>query len=216
VANSLETFDNGSGQVLVRDKNSSTTLTLTGGQLQGTLDVRDGALANLQTSLNTLASTLITQVNNIHSQGFALDGSTGANFFSGTNASDIKVNPALANNPSALQASGTSGATGDNKTALALAQLADQKLTGLNNQTFSQSYGVAVSTLGDALHSVNGRIDDQQAVDSMLQSQRQSVSGVSLDEEMTDVMKYQKAYEASAKLINTIDEMLDTVLSLKR
>ena len=50
----------------------------------------------------------------------------------------------------------------------------------------------------------------------MLQRQRDSVSGVSIDEEMTDMVKYQKAFEASARLVTTVDEMLDTILNLKR
>ena len=62
----------------------------------------------------------------------------------------------------------------------------------------------------------NTQITNQNLVEQMLSRQRDSVSGVSLDEEMTDLIKFQKAFEASARLIVTIDEMLETVVNLKR
>jgi flagellar hook-associated protein 1 FlgK len=184
--------------------------------MQGTIDARDTDLAGLRSSLDTLAGALITQVNAIHSGGFSLTGTTGADFFTGTNALDIAVNTGLENDPSLIQASGVSGAVGDNTVAVALAQLADQKNAGLGNQTFLENYGKTVGALGQALNSTNTQLANQEIVEGMLLRQRDSVSGVSLDEEMTDLIKFQRAFEASAKLITTIDEMLETVLSLKR
>src|ERR1051326_1924711 len=127
-----------------------TPLTLTGGSLQGAIDARDGALKSLRDDVNTLASLLITQVNAIHGAGFSLTGSTGATFFTGSTAADIAVNATLLNDPALLQASGTSGAVGDNKVALALAQLANQAHPSLNNRTFSQNYTQTVAGLGQS------------------------------------------------------------------
>jgi flagellar hook-associated protein 1 len=70
--------------------------------------------------------------------------------------------------------------------------------------------------LGESLSSANIQLENQQVVENMLTRQRDSVMGVSLDEEMSDLVKFQTAFQASAKLINTIDEMLATVLDLKR
>jgi len=212
----LETYDAGGGQFLVRTVTGGATLDLAGGSMQGTIDARDTDLTGLRTSLDTLASTLITEVNAIHNGGFGLGGTTGESFFTGTNALDIAVNANLENDPSLIQASGTAGAVGDNIVALALAQLADQKHAGLGNQTFLESYGQVVGNLGQSLNSTNTQLANQEIVEGMLLRQRDSVSGVSLDEEMTDLIKFQRAFEASAKLITTIDEMLETVLSLKR
>jgi flagellar hook-associated protein 1 FlgK len=86
----------------------------------------------------------------------------------------------------------------------------------LNNQTFNQRYNQIAASLGQALYTTNNQYDDQQVVQSLLKKQRDSISGVSLDEEITNIMKYQRAFQASAKFINTLDEMLDTVMSLKR
>lgn len=63
---------------------------------------------------------------------------------------------------------------------------------------------------------MNASLEDQNIVGAMLQKQRDSVSGVSLDEEMTDLTRYQKAFAASARLITVVDQMLDDVIGLKR
>ena len=73
-----------------------------------------------------------------------------------------------------------------------------------------------MAELGQALNGTNTQLSNQQIVESMLTRQRDSVSGVSLDEEMTDLIKFQRAFEASARLITTIDSMLETVVNLKR
>jgi flagellar hook-associated protein 1 len=216
VEDTLETYDAGGGQFLVRTVTGGAALNLTGGSMQGTIDARDTDLAAMQAQIDTLAGTLISEVNMVHASGFGLGGTTGADFFTGADASDIAVNTALVNDPSMIQASGVSGAVGDNTVAVRLAQLVDKKHAGLGNQTFLDSYGQTVATLGQSLNSTNTQLSNQEIVESMLLRQRDSVSGVSLDEEMTDLIKFQRGFEASAKLITTIDEMLQTVLSLKR
>jgi flagellar hook-associated protein 1 FlgK len=212
---SLETYDSGGGQLLIKAQNAGTPLTLSSGSIEGNITTRDGALATLQTSVNTLASQLITQVNGIYSSGYDLNGNTGADLFTGTDASDIGVNSALANDPSQLQASGTAGATGDNTVVLALAQLANTNIAGLSNQTFSQSWAQTVGNLGDTISAVNELVNDSSSATQMLTSQWNSESGVSIDTEMTNLMQYEKSYEASAQLITTLNEMLQDLVDMK-
>jgi flagellar hook-associated protein 1 FlgK len=190
-------------------------LTLTGGSIAGEITARDGALSSLQSGLDTLASQLITQVNSIYSAGYDLNGNTSQNLFTGTDASSIGVNSNLAADPSQFQAAGTAGASGDNSVVLALAQLGGQNLSGLGNQTFTGSYAQTVANLGDAISSVNNQLDTSQSVSQMLTTQRASASGVSTDQEMTNLIQYQKAYEASAELITTLNQMLQTVVTMK-
>ena len=216
VLDQLEAFDNGGGQLLVRAQTAGTTLALTGGSIQGTIDARDGALAGLRSQFDILAGQLITEINGVHSAGYDLSGNTGEAFFTGTDAATIRVNNVLVTSPGRIQAASVPGAVGDNRVALALAQLADKKIATLGNQTFSQSYGQSVASLGQSLSSVNSQIDNQAVVENMLSKQRDSISGVSLDEEMTDLIRFQKAFQASARLITTIDEMLDTIVNMKR
>jgi len=215
VLDQLETFDAGTNQLMLRTT-SGATLSLTGGSIQGAIDARDGVLGDLKSGLDSLAGSLVTEINQIHSTGFSLSGATGTDFFSGSTAADISLNADLLADPGKLQASGDAAAAGDNQVALSLARLANQPLAALNGQTFAQQYTATVTNLGQSLNSTNAHLNDQTLVQSMLKSQRDSVSGVSVDEEMTNMMKYQKAFEASAKLVSTVSEMLDNVINLKR
>lgn len=218
VADTLQTYDasgTGSGQLLIQTASGGVNLTLTGGSIQGTIDARDGELSTMQNSINTLASTLITQVNAVNSSGYNLNGTTGNNFFSGTDAADISVNQALVNDPSLVQASGSATANGDNSVALQLADLASSAQSGLNNQTFGTSYSLTVAALGNSLQTANNQVTNQTAVSNLLATQQSSVSGVNIDEEMTNLMSFQRAYEASAELVTTINQMMQTVNSMK-
>jgi flagellar hook-associated protein 1 FlgK len=215
LAGSLTAQDDGSGRVKVRGADG-TPLNLTGGSMQGVIDARDDTVAALRDRLDRLAGALIREVNAAHAGGFSLEQTTGALFFAGTGAASIAVNPELLENPARVQASGAAEAVGDNQVALRLAQLADQKLPALNDQTLIQAYGQTVASLGQSLAGANAQVGDQGVIEAMLQRQRDSTGGVSLDEEMTQMVKFQKAFQASARLIATLDEMLDTVMSMKR
>jgi len=212
----LQTYDPGNGQLLVRTTTGGTPLTLTGGSIQGTIDARDGALQTLRDGLDTVASSLISQVNGAYSSGYDLNGGTGATFFSGTDASTIAVNSALQTDPSLLQAAGVSGAPGDNTVALALAKLGSQSVASLGNKTFTNAFAAQVGSFGFALSNANSEVANQNSVSQMLQNQRDSVSGVSLEEEVTNLMLFQQAYSASSKIITTVDQMLQTVVNLKQ
>jgi len=215
VLDTLQTYDAGNGRLLVQTATGGVPLTLTGGSIQGSIDARDGTLATVQSGINILASTLITQVNLYHNSGYSLTSSTGANFFNGNDAGSITVNQALVDNPALIQASDTGNAVGNNSVALQLAQLASTTQGGLNNETFSDAYSQTVAGLGNALQTANDQVTNQTAVSSMLQAQRDSVSGVNVDEEMTNLMTFQRGYEASAQLVTTINQMMADILAMK-
>jgi len=144
-----------------------------------------------------------------------LNGNSGSQFFTGSNAGDIAVNPALQNDPSQVQASGSANDSGDNTVALQLAQLGDQSIGTLDNQTFSGSLALGAGDFGNALSNANDQVDNYNSVNTMLLNQRDSVSGVSLEEQCSNLITFQSAYEASAKIISTVDSLLQTVVSLK-
>ena len=215
LTDSLQTYDPGNGQLQVRAATAGTSLSLSGGSIAGALQTRDGELANLRTSLDTLASQLITKVNSVYSAGYDLNGNTGANFFTGTDAATIGVNSNLSTDPSQVQAAGVAGSTGDNSVALALAQLAQQTNASLGNQTFDGAYGKLVTDLGNSLANANNQVADQNSVSTMLSQQRDSISGVSMEEELTSLMTFQKAYQASAQIVSTVNMMLQTLVNMK-
>lgn len=211
----LQTYNPGNGQLQIRTATSGTPLTLTGGSIQGTIDARDGALQTLRTGLDTIASSLISQVNGIYSTGYDLNGGTGQSLFTGTDAATIGVNSSLQTDPSLVQAAGAPNATGDNSVALQLAQLGQQNIAGLNNTTFSGAFASQVGSFGFALSHANSEVSNSGSVTTMLQNQRDSVSGVSVEEEVANLITFQQAYSASSKIITTVDQMLQTVVNLK-
>ena len=213
VVTTLQTVTDAAGDTQVQAA-SGAAVTLTKGSIKGTLDARDSELTTLSGDINTLASELINQVNTLHSPGIALDGaSTGEVFFSGSNAADISINTVLRQDPSRIQASAT-GDPGDNGVALSLAKLANQPQTGLSNLTFVERYNQTIANLGQSLSNTNTQIQDQDAVSRMLQRQRDSIAGVSIDEEMANMVVFQRAFQASARMITTIDELLQSVINL--
>ena len=212
----LQTYDAGGGQMLVRAASSGTPIASPGGSVQGSIDVRDGTLATLQSDLNRLAGRLISAVNTVHASGFNPAGGTGAAFFTGSGSADMAVNPSLVNDPSLIQASGMAGKAGNNTVALALADLRNQADPALGNLTPTAEYGRIVGGLGQSISDTNTQAASAQLWATTLDTQRQSVSGVSLDEEMADLVKYQKAFQASARLVTTISDMMDQVLNMKQ
>jgi flagellar hook-associated protein 1 len=214
VSNTLESFDSGDGSMLVRVTGQTAALPITGGSIHGAISVRDGEIGALREQINTLAATFITEVNAVHAQGFGTEGSTGANFFNGTNAADIAVNPALISNPKLFQASGVSGESGDNTIAKGIADLSTAKHAALGGLSFSNKQAQTVATLGQQVAGANSELADQQTISQFVRDQRDSVSGVSIDEEMTNLIMFQSAFQASAKLISMTDEMLATIIEM--
>jgi flagellar hook-associated protein 1 FlgK len=215
VVDTLQTYDPGNGNLLVETATGGVHLTLTGGSMQGTIDARDGTLATLQAGVNNLASTFITLVNGIYATGYGLDSTTGSAFFTGTDAATIGVNSSLINDPSLFQASGYSSATNDNSVALQLAELGQNALASLDSQTYSGYYDQVVGGFGDAVQHANTEVSNQTAVTNMLTNQRASVSGVSIDQEMTNLLGFQQAYEASAELVTTINQLFGDTLAMR-
>ena len=215
VNDSLQTYDAGGGQLLVCTASGGVNLSLTGGSMQGTIDARDGTLATMQTGLNNLANTLIAQVNTIHDSGYNSSGGNGNVFFTGSGAADIAINSALKNNPSLLQIANSSTNTGDTSLALQISQLSSTTQSALGANTFTDSYDATVANLGDALDNANTQVTNQTAVSNMLSTQRGSISGVNVDEEMTNMILFQRAYQASAQVVTTVNTMLGDVLAMK-
>ncbi len=203
----------------------------TSGVLGGTLQVRDSLINGYQANLDELASALATQVNGVHAAGFGLNGSTGVNFFtppaaptppatftagfSRTIALNVNSTDAIA--AAAVDPTLAGNGTGNNVTALALADLGGTtlSLTGGSN-TLSGFYGSLVGKVGLAVQTSNQDVTQSSTMLNQLNIYRDSTSGVSLDEELIALTKYQKAFQGAARLITTGQEMMDTVLNMVR
>jgi flagellar hook-associated protein 1 len=203
-----------SNYVDVRFVTDAAPMNLNAGEIKTYLDMRDVYVPARMTDLDTLIADIIADVNVVHTAAFGLDGVTGRAFFTGVGAGTIAVNAVIANSPNAVGASSTLlGIPGDASAALALADLQYVKsLTG-GTQTFDEFYGSLVSGIGVTLREARNRGAAQDLVIEQLKLQRESTSGVSLDEEMVSLVRYQRAYEAASKLVSIADEMLDTLIN---
>lgn len=215
---STETNATGLQDVVWVDHAGNTTnisADISGGKLKGYLEVRDGVIVDYINRLDTLAQTLMTDVNSAHQSGFALDGSAGEVFFAGTGAADLEVNPNIAGNP-VLVAAAADALTvpGDNRKAIEIANLQYQLVMSANTVTYNDYYSSLVRDAGNEVLISDAYYKHQSDMMAQLENQRESVSGVSLDEEMINLIKFQNAYTAAAKLIMTADEMMQTVLQM--
>jgi flagellar hook-associated protein 1 FlgK len=183
---------------------------LTSGKLSALVKLRDTTIPGYQTQLNTIASTLISQTNTAHAAGFDLSGTAGGTFFTGTDAATIGVNSALVTNPALIAASGN-GQPGNAAAALAINTLRGTVVIG--SATIDQAYSQLVTRIGSDSQEAQRSLDTSSLLASTLQSKRDSVSGVSLDEEMTNMVRFQRGYQASARALSAMDDMLDTLIT---
>jgi flagellar hook-associated protein 1 FlgK len=192
---------------------------ISGGKLKGWLETRDVLIPDYLNRLDALAQTLVTEVNNLHQTGFDLNGIAGEVFFDGTGtAADIEVNANIVGDPGLIAASFDPlpfpSAPGDNRNAVEIAKLQHQLLMSGNTATFNDYYGSLVRDVGNEVLKSDSYYTHQSEMVAQLDNYRESISGVSLDEEMINLIKFQNAYAAAAKLVATADELMQTVLQM--
>lgn len=190
---------------------NSDVLGINSGELDGILKVRDEYIPDQIDALNQMASTLIDQVNTLHTSGYTLDGVKGGNFFSGTDATNIGVLDTLTGSDLAISKSADED--GDSEIANQIYNLRTQKLMSGNAQTIGDYYNNNVTRLAMLTETARTNSSQDSTVLSALEEQRQSVSGVSLDEEAANLTMSQRAYQAAARLMTAYDQMLDVVIN---
>jgi flagellar hook-associated protein 1 FlgK len=159
-------------------------------------------------------------VNSLHTAGVDLNGAAGGAFFSysippsGTSgaARALRVDPAIVAD-NALIAAASVAESGDNGTARAIASLRTQRILDGGTATLSEGWGNIIYEVGSDAQGAAAARDTQQTITREIDALRDQVSGVSLDEEALNLLKFQRAYEANAKYFSTVDSMLDTLLN---
>ena len=183
-----------------------------GGSLGSLIETRDQELKSIREALDTLAGVLVTKVNELHEAGFSPAGG-GIQFFEGSDARSIRVYGLLTRQPEYV-AHSYNNTAGDNSLANDLASLGEVAMSELGGRSIVAYYGTFVGDVGSLSRTAQGMVENKELTTSQLQTRVESVSGVSLDEEMTNVTRFQALYEAGAKMINTVNDMLDTLLAL--
>lgn len=172
-------------------------------------------------ALDGLAAAVAARVNQLHTSGEDLDGNAGVTFFVSSNggpidAATLSVNPALTASPRRVVAAATGAGNGDATVARAIANLiSDSNQTvGSRSGSFTSIFSSIVADAGDQLRVAEDGLAAQQSIVAQVVAQRESVSGVSLDEEAINLMQYQRAYEAAARFLKVADEMTQTLIAL--
>jgi len=194
------------------------------GELKGLMNVRDNVLPGVLKEMDDFAAALISSVNALHTQGVALGGGTGLNFFEpftqttpGNNqgaAEFLSLSSDVLTNPNNI-AAGTTAAPGNNENALNIANLRNMQIafTAQRTQTFIGFYSETVAGLGGVSREAQNSLEHSGALRTQFEGLEESISGVSLDEELSKMVVFQRAYESSARFFTTVDKMLDTIIN---
>ncbi|MBK7141044.1 MAG: flagellar hook-associated protein FlgK [bacterium] len=189
-------------------------LTNLNGELYGLIQSRDEVLPRYIDELNTLTGTIIEQVNSIHMSGYGAADSTDVPFFDPTftEAATIRINQAIMQDSNKIAASSTASPAFDNAIALAISELRNLQVMDKNTSTMGDYYTSLVGKLGIETSEASAFSQNYELLVQQVDNSRQSVQGVSLDEEMANMIKFQHAYDAAARVITTMDQALDTVI----
>ncbi|MEO8622109.1 MAG: flagellar hook-associated protein FlgK [bacterium] len=209
-----------------------------GGSIGASITDINQRIPAVMTDLDTLAGTLVRETNTVHAAGTVFTGSpavasAAGNFFNQTalvtgaadpyqTARGISLSASLSNIANIAAAGAGAAGPGNNGVAAQLAALRDKAVTfstaagGTIDGTIGGFYRYTVSSVALSLSQSSGQVEAQDALASQADTRRQSVSGVSTDDELVNMIKQQQAYAAAAKLIKVVDEMAQTLLDLGR
>jgi len=170
-------------------------------------------------ALDGLAAAVVQRVNDLHTSGTDLDGNAGTNFFNNTppvTAANISMNAAIVADPRRVVASPLTQPGQTGTVAGEIANLLTDPNTTVGSRTgsFNSIFGSMVAEVGEQISQADNALQTQAAIIAQATAQRDSVSGVSLDEEAINLLQYQKAFEAAARFIKVADEMTQMILSL--
>jgi flagellar hook-associated protein 1 FlgK len=194
---------------------SGQQVALSGGELGALVQTRDIWIPESREALNRLAESLATQVNSLHRQGATSDGRTGISLFDPAyvTADRIQVSAQVADNPQQSIVTGRSSAQSDVDIAQALAGLTHRPAMPDGRTTLNGYYDSFVATIEMRSMEATDLMETQTLLVEQLESHRQSVMGASLDEELTQMIRFQHAHEAAARVTANMNEAVNTVIN---
>lgn len=183
------------------------------GQLASLLEIGDALIPGYKTKLDALVENLVSAVNEQQALGYDAQGNPGGDFFeSATTAADFRVSASIAADVNKIAASSTINGDGDN--ARAIAAIKDTLIMDSGKRTVSDFYAVLVGQVGRDVAGAKNGVEQQNNIMQQLSNRRDAASGVSIDEEMMNLMKFQMLYGAAGKVVNTVTELMDTLLQI--
>ncbi len=205
---------NNENRVTIYLGTSDNAINVGSGKLKGLLKAHNEEIPDQLHNLDQLAVHIADSVNAIHETGENLAGTTNVSFFASdvNGAADFKVNSAIINDLSLIASRLPTEGNGSGSVAQDISDL--QYASTLNGSTDLEFYHSVMTQLGNKIQEADFQEKSQELIVEQLQNQRDSVTGVSLDEEMTQLVQFQQAYQAAAKIVTTVDEMVNTVLGM--
>jgi flagellar hook-associated protein 1 len=203
-ANNVDNVAGGKGPVHLQFTDGRSAI-VTSGQAGGLLNAMNSAYPSAAAGLDKVATTLANKVNALHRTGKGLDDAVSRNFFTATDARDLKV--AIINPRDVAAAASPGGGAFDATLADNIAQLADA------SDGADVTWRAYVAQVGVDAQAATRRVTLQESVTRQADAARDSVSGVSVDEEMANLLMFQRAYEGAARVMTTVDQTLDTLIN---
>lgn len=192
-----------------------------GGRLGGLLSVRDGDVGEFERKMDSIAFEIGNRVNDLHRQGHNAYNQAGGDFFAHVEeqrgaSGSIKINPTVLGDVGRIVAGMDPNSPGDNRVANMIGDLQHSKSLLDGATSVDEYYNGIVAEMGLRTQKVNNLLETQEGVVRQLENLRESYSGVNVDEEVASMIEWQKQFDASARVIRTADEMLETVINIRR
>jgi flagellar hook-associated protein 1 FlgK len=218
IVNEIEaefTSANGKQRVAVKVANLNKELRVSGGELNGPVDAFNIYIDEHNKNIDQLAASIAKSVNDVHLIGENLSGTTGVHFFDHTvtGAADFRVSNAVLNDSSLIATRAAGEGEGSGSVAQKIFNVQFAKI--INNNAAGDYYHNILSSLGSSVSELKTLSESQELVVNHIKNQRDAVVAVSLDEEMTRLIQYEQSYTAASKIINTVDEMMQTILDMR-
>jgi flagellar hook-associated protein 1 FlgK len=201
------------GQINLVSGTSKVNAVLNSGEFFADADIYSNKIPQYQNALNQIFSTFTDQVNSVHQSGYNIENppETSIKFFEGYNDGVLAINKALVSDPNKIAVS-SDGTAGNGDIGVQIANLSNKAL--LNGSSLQDNYSSLISQIGNEKNSADQSAQSTSMILQQLNSQKSSYSGVSVDEEMSNILQYQRSYEASAKMITIANEMLQTIIQM--
>lgn len=207
------------------DEEMEVTSLIDSGRLGGKLTDRNETIIEKIEQMDELAHTFVEKFNEQHQQGYGLGDNpdTNINFFapitggSENAASKMKLSEDIKDSLKNIAAAGDDPddvGVGNNENALALLELQDEKLMDDDSQTFSDYYRGMTSEIGVMAGNLKSEHQSQSNVLNQLNIQRENISGVNLDEEAADLIRYQRAFQGASRVMSVANDMLDQLMRI--
>lgn len=205
----------GSTQPVIQILNKDNIVTFKEGKFAGLLNMRDNEIQSYKDQLNELATTLMDEVNTVHHEGYDENGAPGGNFFTGNDITDMAVNSQITNDISYIAAASSPiDVAGNGENAKSIADIQDAKIYNDDKTDITVFYQNTLSSLANDAGFSKNITTNQASLVTSYQEIVESVSGVSMDEELADLLKYQQTYQSAAKFISIVNTFMDTLLTI--